>query len=248
MGMKQTAIWSFDVFSPGIQEKIAQNASDTGLNIADYLESFQKPWTPALSLAEIDESVIEEAKKLRAALLPALQSNLLKGTERVQRGLEDYKREFGHEVSERHWQRLIERALRRMGGSENFERLELYLPEKLKAKNPAQRLTPGESEFADLLQIIRACRDANAPTDGERAAIWSAAFEIFDEAANAKKEKHLRRALVKFLFRHAPALAASEHALRVSFDRKHARWIEGERSAAALQDGRLEKKGSADGR
>jgi hypothetical protein len=243
----ETKNYTFDILPPGIQSAIAKNAGAVGLSVAEYLESFVKPWTPAFTLAKIDAGEIEDAKKLRATLLPALQSNLLTGADRVRRGLDEYKREFRHEISARHLERLLARTERRALGDNDFDRLELYLPESPKPKAEARRMTPGESEFADLLQIIRACRDANAPTDGEKAAIWSAAFAIFDTASNPKKKKYLRRALVKFLFRHAPSLAASEHALRVSFDRKNERWIEGDKSASALLDGRLEKRGVATG-
>ncbi|MGH7942047.1 MAG: hypothetical protein ACREFR_13350, partial [Limisphaerales bacterium] len=107
----------------------------------------------------------------------------------------------------------------------------------------AQRMTLGESEFEYLFDIIRGCADLNQQTDGEKAAIWAATFESFDEAGSGKKQKDLRRCLVKFLFRHAPSLAASEHALRVAFDRKFVRWTEKGKSATVLRDGRKAKAG-----
>ncbi|HEV2329371.1 MAG TPA: hypothetical protein VGY56_11350 [Verrucomicrobiae bacterium] len=242
----ETAVYNFDVLPSAIQTAIAASAGATGLSVAEYIETSCIPWRPARPLSEIDNAGIEDAKKLRAALLSALQrqtSKLLSSTEKARVGLADYKREIGHEITVRHWQRLIERTLRRAGASEDFERLELYLPDNPKPKMEAQRLTPGESEFADLLAIIRGCADLNHPTDGENAAIWNAAFEIFDESENIKKRKYLRRSLVKFLFRHAPALAGNEHTLHVMFNQKFARWIEGKKTPAALLDGRKEKAG-----
>lgn len=237
-----TATYTFDVLPGCIHQAIAKNAEGSGLSGAEYLESLSKPWRPTLPLEKIADACIANAKKLQVALLPALQT-IFKGADRIRIGLDNYKREFGHEITGRHMERLIARTLRRAGGNEDFDRLELYLPENPKPKNEARRMTPGESEFADVLQIIRACRDANEPTDAEKAAIWVAAFEIFDEASNLKKQKYLRRALVKFLFRHASTLAASEHALRVSFDRKFERWIAAEKNATVLLDGRIEKRG-----
>lgn len=242
----ETAVYGFDVLPSAVQAAIAADAGAAGLGVAEYIESANKPWQPARTLSEIDEGTIEDAKKLRAALLPALQrqtSRLLSGADKARMGLEDYKREIGHEITARHWQRLIERTLRRAGMLEDFERLELYLPENPKAKMETQRFTPGESEFADLFALINGCADLGKPTDGERAAIWLAAFEIFDEAENAKKRKYLRRSLVKFLFRHMPALAENEHTLHVMFNQKFARWIEQGKTVMALQDGRKEKAG-----
>ncbi len=242
----ETASYGFDVLPSAIQTAIAGNAGALGLSVAEYIESSCKPWQPARPLSEIDEAGVEDAKKLRAALLPAMQRQALKllsVADKTRMGLEDYKREIGHEITARHWQRLVERTMRRAGQSEDFERLELYLSENPKPKMEAQRLTPNESEFADVREIVLACSDPNQPTDGERAAIWAAAFEIFDEAENAKKRKYLRRCLVKFLFRHSPALAENEHTLHVMFNRKFAQWIKGGKAATALMDGRREKVG-----
>jgi hypothetical protein len=240
----ETPFYTFDVLPDCIHQAIAVTATGSGLSGAEYLESFTKPWTPTLPLEKIDNVCIADAKKLQAALLPALNATF-KGAERNRIGQDNYKREFGHEISERHVERMIARTLRRAGGNEDFDRLELYLPEHPKPKAENKRITPGESEFADLFQIIRAFTVPAKPTDGERAAIWAAAFELFNGANNLKKKKYLRVALVKFLFRHTPALAASEHALRVSFDRKFGRWIAENKSVTALLDGRVEKRGIA---
>lgn len=240
----ETPVYCCDVLPEAIRAAVAAKAK--GLSIVDYIETACKPWQPALTLAEMDEGGIEDAKKLRAALLPSLQrqpSKLLSGAEKARAGLDDYRREMGYEITVRHWQRLIERTVRRAGPSEDFERLELYLPENPKTKMESQRLTPGESEFEDLLNIIKGCADPMRPTDGEKVAIWAAAFRLFDESANPKKRKYLRRSLVKFLFRHAPALAANEHTLHVMFNRKYGEWTERGRAAAALKDRRKEKAG-----
>lgn len=242
----EASTYSFDILPAVIQTTIAMNAGAIGLGVAEYIESSCMPWQPARTLAESSEGCIEDAKKLRAALLPSLQrqsSKLLSAADKARIGLDDYKREIGHSITARHWQRLIERTVRRAGISEDFERLELYLPENPKAKMEPQRLTPGESEFADLLSVIQGCADLNQPTDGEKAAIWQEAFEIADETENCKKRKYVRRSLVKFLFRHAPALAGSEHTLHVMFNQKFARWTEGQKTPAALLDGRKEKAG-----
>lgn len=244
----ETAIYSFDALPASVKTAIAANASATGLSIAEHIEMSCKPWQPARPWSEIDDTSVEDAKKLRTALLPALQrqsSKLLSGSEKARMGLDEYRRVVGHEITVRHWQRLIERTLRRAGVSEDLERLELYLSDNPKPKMQAQRLTPGESEFTDLSTIIQGCADPSDPTDGEKAAIWAATFEIFAEAQNSKKRKQLRRSLVKFLWRHASALAESEHAMRVAFDRKLARWIKEGKTHIALLDGRRERRGAA---
>lgn len=243
----EAPVWTVDVLPASIHKAIASHASANGLSLADYLDAFVKPWKPALPISRVDERCIEDAKKLRDALLPALQrmdSKVLSSADRIRMGLEDYKRAFGHEISERHWQRLLSRTLWRDGGMEDFHRLEIYLPEKPKAKAEVQGPLPNENRFTPILEVIRACADLNAPTPREKAAIWLETFETYDSEAQTRREKRQwRRALVKFLYRHAPALAKSEHALRVAFDRKFERWLKADKSAAALLDRREDRKG-----
>lgn len=244
---QETRAWTFDLFHKQITARVVQMAAQNGFSVADYLDNYLIPWCPAVALSEISESCLDNARKMRAALLPSLQrmdSKLLGAAERARLGLEDYKYAFGHEISERHWQRLIARTLRRDGGMEDFERLEIYLPENPARKSEAKRLLPGESNFKQLTDLIQSFADPNAPTRTEIAALWGQAFELYESGARTNGEqRRLRRRLVDFLFRHAPWLAKNGHALRVGFDRKYAKWIENEKSAAALLDGRELKRG-----
>ena len=242
-----TPAWTVDTLPERLREAVTAHASKIRLSIADYLDTVCKRWEPKTSLAQISDSCLALAHKLKAALLPALQrmnSATLGPADRVRLGLADYRSAFGHAITERHWQRLMDRTLRRDGGAENFERLEIYLPEKPACKADAKRLLPGESDFKPLKDLIQSFAVPNAPTRTEIAAFWAEAFELYQAGADTNREQRaLRRELVKFLFRHAPWLAKSSHALRVAFDRKFAKWVEKDESAAALLDGREQKRG-----
>lgn len=123
--------------------RLVQMAAQNGFSIADYLDGFVASWRPDVALSGISEACLDDAKKLRAALLPAVQrmdSILFSAADRVRLGLADYKREVGHEVSERHWQRLLARTLWRDGGMEDFQRLEIYLQENPACNADAKRL------------------------------------------------------------------------------------------------------------
>jgi hypothetical protein len=239
--------WTVDALPERMRAAIAAHASKLQLSLADYLDTVCKPWEPATPLAQISDSCLEDAHKLRAALLPALQrmdAATLTLADHVRLGLADYQRAFGHSITERHWRRLMDRALRRDGGAENFERLEIYLPEKPACKPDAKRLLPHESDFKPLTELMQSFATPNAPTRTEIAAFWAEAFELYRAGADTKREQRaLRRWLVKFLFRHAPWLAESSHALRVAFDRKYAKWTNNGESSAALLDGRELKRG-----
>ena len=241
----EAAAWSFDVLPLRLREAVAASAAKSRLSIADHIETICEPWQPECSPGEIADSSWELARCLRTALLPALQRQkapTLTKTDRVRLGLKDYKKAFGHEITERHWQRLLERTVARAGNAGDFQRLELYLPEKPQRKIEVQRLLPGEGCFAHLRGFIQAFANPTAPTTSEKAALWCEVFELFRVRAKTRREqRQLRGSLVRFLFRHISSLAASQHALRVSFDRKLDRWQHG--GTAALLDGRELKRG-----
>lgn len=238
-------MWTLAALPERIFAAIASLASERKLSPAEYIETIAQPWQPKLSLAEIADDCLAQAAKLREALLPALQrhdSNLLTGEDRERLGLADYHRVFGYAINARHFRRLIARTLQRDCGAEDFNRLELYLPDNPKPKTSRARLLPGETDFKELRETIQSFTDPTAPNAAEKAALWAQCFELV--APLSKRErKAKRRALVNFLARHAPWLAENEHALRVNFERKFARWKEQGETSSALLDGRALKLG-----
>jgi len=238
--------WTFDALPESLRASIVAKAGEVRLNVADYLDSACKSWQPKFPLAQISDSCLALTHKLRAALLPALQrmdAATLTPADRVRLGLADYQRAFGHAITERHWRRLMDRTLWRDCGAGNFEKLEIYLPENAACKADAKRMQPGESDFKPLLELIQTFANPSAPARTEIAAFWAEVFELYQSSADTKREQRAaRRALVEFLFSHAPWLAKSSHALRVAFDRKFEKWKKDE-SASALLDGRELKRG-----
>lgn len=240
-----TPTWTLAALPERIFAAIAKLASERKLSPAEYVETIAQPWQPKLALSEVADDCLAECRKLREALEATLlrdESPLLSGEDRTRLGLADYQRVFGHSVTERHWRRLLERTLQRDCGAEEFNRLELYLPENPKPKTTAARLLPHETDFKELRETIQSFTDPAAPSAAEKAALWSQAFALV--APLAKRErKNVRRELLKFLVRHAPTLAENAHALRVNFERKFARWKEQGETPAALLDGRELKRG-----
>ena len=242
---KETAAWAFDVLPEDYRAKIVTRARANGQTIADYLTSCAVEWQPPVPLQEVAESHLTEAKRLRAALLPALariNAVTLTVADRVRLGLADYKSAVGHEIGERHWRRLMDRTLCRDGGEHEFSRLELYLSDSPARKQTGAAVSPGE--FQEIVDAIEACADPLAPTKQERAAIWATAFEFLTSAAKTPREqKTLRRALVGFLIERAPWLGKNPKAVRDNFYLKFEKWDTGGRTSAALIDGREAKLG-----
>jgi len=246
--------WTPADFPESIRARFTERAAKLGLDEADFMAvqlqlavNGIEPWKPCVALNEIAESCLAQADKLRDALRPALlrlDSPTLSPADRIRLGLEDYKRAFGYAVTERHWRRLVDRALWRDGGAEDFNRLELYLPERPLRKSIAVPLAPHENDFRQLAETVQAFTNPAAPTNSERAALWSEVFELYDagEPSRAAK-KRLRRVLLSFLWRHASGLAKSERGLHVAFERKYARWADADGLSSALLDRRELKVG-----
>jgi len=112
-------------------------------------------WKPALPLAEIADECLTEAAKLREALTPTLRRGLLATTmaEITEDGLRDYERVFGHRISASSLYRLVERTARRDSGLDSYDRLELYLPDRL-TRRQAALYQQSVNELEAVLRLI----------------------------------------------------------------------------------------------
>ena len=101
-----------------------------------------KQWQPPMPLDKISDAHIEGARKLRDALRPWLaqqHDTSLASKELEVKGVADYARVFGHRITGRYWRELFARTVRRDNGAEDWNRLEIYLPERPAAKEAPSR-------------------------------------------------------------------------------------------------------------
>jgi hypothetical protein len=243
----KTFAWTVDALPVSITQKLTEFGRQNGLNIASYLDAGLKTWQPETPISEISDSCLNDARRLRDALLPALDrigKPMFDLAELVRLGLADYERAFGHSVSEGHWRRLMDRTLLRDAGAKNFTRLEIYLPVK-----PARKTMPGPDarRFKDdifFTDYISTFSDPANPTHHDVAALLGYIFEACGAKTLTIGEwKILRRILAKRLYALLPCLAASQRALRVQIDRKYQRWLAAGTNTSAMLDGRIEKRG-----
>ena len=111
------------------------------------------------------------------------------------RGVEDYRRVFGNRITARYWRELFMRTLRRDNGAEEWNRLEIYLPDRLKQKAaPAAVVSEALAEdFAELETFIAACTNPHAPNKTECAGVWTLALEKFTALVNDRQTGKIRR-------------------------------------------------------
>lgn len=219
-------------------------------NIAALLSAPPKQWEPPLQISQICDRDVTQASELRAALLPSLlRHHSFAGSqaEFEAEGLRDYAKAFGHVITSRHWRGLFTRTIERDAGAENWNRLEIYLPDR-----PRLKVTPAAvvaealaNDFAELEHYLAACANPHDPTETERRGIWTLALEKFSSLVNAgETEKAAARRTRQFLFARAPFMAASRDALLKAFNYKLESFQKAGGDAKALRDSRAENGAS----
>lgn len=241
----ETSAWTVAQLPEPLRERLAAAATQQHCRtIEDLLAMPRKQWQSPIPLAKVCDADIQAATKLRAALKPWLvqQHDLgLSSAEMESRGVMDYQRAFGHQISTRHWRELFTRAIQRDNGAEEWNRLEIYLPERLKPKAaPAAIVSEAlAADFAELESFIAGCSNPHAPNSAECAGVWTLALEKFTSLVNGgESDKSAGRRVRQYLSARASFLAASRDAL----------WIAWKRNLTALEKSNGDVKAIRDGR
>jgi hypothetical protein len=223
----QAAAWTVDQLPLPLRARLAASATQQGCRTIEALLSMpRQQWQPALPLDKLAEDVIQSATKLRDALRTFLvrqhDPNQAAGDMEA-RGADEYRRIFGNRITTRYWRELFMRTVRRDNGFEEWNRLEIYLSDRLKRKDaPAAAVSAALAEdFAELAAYIAGCSNPHAPTKKECEGIWALALQKVASLVNAgEPEKNAARRVRQFLLARASFLAPSRDALWVAFKRK----------------------------
>jgi hypothetical protein len=243
----EAAAWTVEQLPAPLRGRLVDEAAKQHCRTIEALLSMTcQQWQPPIPLDKIADANIQAATKLRAALKPWLiqqHDPNLSTAELESRGIEDYRRVFGNRITARYWRELFKRTLLRDNGAEEWNRLETYLPDRLKEKNPAAKMVSAAlaESFGELADFIAASTNPHAPNKTEGAGVWILALEKFTVLVEAgESEKSAARRVRQFLFARAPFLAASRDALLKAFNRKLEAWKNSNGDAKALRDGREE--------
>lgn len=247
---QQTPAWFLADLPSGLRRSLEQKAkADNYRDAAAMLARPATPWKPVWPLKELHPNCIGQALLLQRALESSLARRHdinISSAEFDQLGVADYARVFGKTITPRYFRELLKRTVERDAGAEDWARLEIYLPEMLRRQTTAPRPTAAAISacFDQLLEVIQQFKSPAQPSSAEEDLLWLRALEFYQASAGASdKPKREKRALLDFLNTHAPFLAKSFNALRVSFDRKFKAFSQAGGQAAALVDGRQERRG-----
>ena len=237
--------WTLNQLPATLNERLADQAKQQQCRTVEALLAMpRKQWQPAIPLDKISDADIQIANKLREAIRPWLirqHDADFSAAELERQGIEDYRRVFGNRVTPRYWRELFMRTLRRDNGAEAWNRLEIYLPDRLKQKSaPSSIVTDAlAADFAELESFISACANPHAPNKTECAGVWALALEKFTSLMNSgESEKSAARKVRQFLSARASFLAGSRDALWIAFKRKLSALKNSSGDVRALRDGR----------
>jgi hypothetical protein len=179
----EAAAWPLQQLPENLRLQIEDAARRANCRNAEaWLNAPRQRWEPSLPMDKIADEQIQAATKLRETLRPFIigqHEAKLSRAEIETRGVEDYRRVFGNGITTRYWRELFMRTVQRDNGFEEWNRLEIYLPDRLREKEtPAKMIAEAlADDFAELENYIHACSNPHAPTEKECAGIWTLAFE-----------------------------------------------------------------------
>jgi hypothetical protein len=225
-----------------LRERLAEVARERGYpDVEHLLDDPQRPWEPRVPYELCSSHYQMKARLLRDALATPLERRndpSLSRAELLALGLADYKAVCGHPISERHWFDLFYRTLERAGDSQDFSRLDLYLPERPTRRIELDDVKARAEGFVHLERTLGLCRDAgNLSEDGERHILATAleSYEILVQAGQSSKA--VKSHLLDLLWARTK-LSASREGLRRKLDRALERWRAGDYNSVELKDGR----------
>lgn len=202
-------------------------------------------WHPRINeevikLAELHSDCLEHATKLQRALLPLMprleQTPSFADLEKE--GLALYASEFGHAITGRYWRELVSRTVVRDNGLQEWERIDLYLPNRL-IKKPDTTL-PITQVFNGLSILEEAFSGISMPepTKDELELVWlRACDELQAQLEDGAEEKATRLKILHALNRFG-FLAKSADSLRKTFASRWTAYCDGRGNPAALRDKR----------
>ncbi|MDF7808722.1 hypothetical protein P4E94_14835 [Pontiellaceae bacterium B12219] len=249
-GGKPVNAWAFMDLPGDIRARLDAQAQKFCFKDAEQLlDRGKTPWQPEIPLREIADRHIQKAHDLKRALLPILEklSDLDSLASVEKQGLQLYKEIFGHAVSSRHWNRLIMRTFNRDAGRDEFQRLEIYLDDKLtrRPQDKSKATKAAKDAFIDARAAIDMIANINKPTPKEKLIIWTYVLSAVEELIQGgTPEKAANKAALEFLNAEALFIAKSADALRAAFYRKAKAWKKSGGKPSAIKDRRNERSGN----
>ena len=242
-----THAWNLASLPDHIRDQLVRISSHRGYgSMEELMASGGKVWKPACSMNKIAPEVLSRAQKLRDVLKKIVSGwdDKAEHPEFIRTGLQAYKKFFDHEVTPTHLRRLITRTIGRDGGRANWDRLELYLPDKVARRKEVKADVTGDGKWGVATTFAHHFKDPSNPSATEARVFWDA---LFDQAegriANGEKEKPVMREMRSYLKETIAFVKCDGRALEALVRRRLERWRCNGRNAHAIGDRRAGNSG-----
>lgn len=248
-------VWAVPALPGAMQQRLKGIAEQRGFGMAERLLGAKGDrWEAPIPMREIETRHIEKATRLQRALGPSIERrNDMSFTagEFAQRGLEDYRAEFGITVSADYWRYLLNRTLERDRGFEQFARVELFLDDAAFRRSKAKPITPTARYLHRELDAAAAeVKDRSRPGIEEKDEFLYAVFAHFETLLLESPGEHrtIKASLLEYMRAAVPGLSSgNEGAWRRLFDDRYSRWKSGEHGDKRRNNsGRKQKDFEAD--
>lgn len=242
----EARVWAIGSLPDSIQRSLKLFARREGYaDVRAFVECCAKAWEPPIPISQCHLFALEDARKLREALRPAVARQELStsAVEFEQLGIQDYRRQFGYGISAKHWRNLLARTIRRAGPAADYERLDIYLSERPRAKEEVQSPEVPEvlpQKLDSIRSVISGFKDSNRPTTRERDRFWAEVMLAHDEVRLSCGDSKAGRLIRSKLLDIAPWFCANGEALQKTYSRKFEAWKASGGSALAIVDKRRE--------
>ncbi len=239
--------WAVNELPETLRTALSRRAVKLGYPEAAALLKHHRPkrWDSPVPLCEVSAKHLEAARKLQCALGPTMRrfnETCLAMSEIEDLGIEDYQRVFGHSISARHFRRLLKQTQERDAGNGEWDRLDLYLPDKIRRKKAPSKIAINAAQWQPILDLLNSFADTQNPTPKEAGLFWNTLCQVFEaEKQTAANESRLKRSLLLFVSENAPFASLNPKALSMQFRRKYSQWKQD--GLSGLKDQRKARSG-----
>lgn len=217
-------------------------------SISDMLKSREHPWCPAPAYDQQPESIRSKAEGIRDILAPLIAAEQGGEIERAEacRRLVAEMAKTGRIIGDRQARRLLERALDRDGGREEWHRPELYVDERTvkEGAKPGKAEAVMERPHESLRLALDALNLSDPLTVEDRAFVLDATFRHLQgitEGAGDLEFLRAKRSVLRWVVGYLPSLTnppGNYQAVSKRADRAFPQWIDGGQCVQALGDKR----------
>jgi hypothetical protein len=228
--------WKIDSLPPQIIRDLASKAEAKHYrSVAALLD---EPFNrfeceiPFTAIAPIARSKALKLQRALRAFIPQRNSEAAKSAEFARRGVDEYRRTFGHSITAKHWRDLLDRTVKRDNGNEEWDRPEIYLEENPPRISSSRPISIARERGLEVLEdALSNLRQVTTLTVANKVYLWGKTCDELQLQIDAGAHKNkTKRAILKTLLA-SGLLGADQETLRRNLNRQ---W-----TAYCREDGKL---------